>query len=252
MTLAGTTLTGGEIALLLFAAALAGLVRGFSGFGTAMIFLPLAALVLPPFQAMLALVCMDIVGPLPAVPRALRDGHPRDVMRMALAMVVGVPLGLWILTVSAPEIFRWGTSGATLTLLACLVGGFRYRGVLRRWMIWATGAASGLLTGVAGLPGPPVILFYMASSHPATVIRANLMVFLVFADIVLLVMLWIFGQFVLGAALVGTLLILPYMATTMLGSAIFRPDHERDYRAAAYVIIAGSAIAGLPLWDGWG
>jgi hypothetical protein len=30
---------------------------------------------------------------------------------------------------------------------------------------------------------------------------------------------------------------------------MFRPEAERIYRWVAYLIIAGSAISGLPVWD---
>ena len=45
----------------------AGLVRGFSGFGTAMIYLPVASQFLTPFEALITLMVMDFFGPLPLV-----------------------------------------------------------------------------------------------------------------------------------------------------------------------------------------
>ncbi|MEL7116914.1 MAG: sulfite exporter TauE/SafE family protein, partial [Pseudomonadota bacterium] len=65
--------------LLAIGALLAGLVRGFSGFGTAMVYLPFAAEVFPPVWVLITLLVIDGLGPIPAVPRALRDGQPRDV-----------------------------------------------------------------------------------------------------------------------------------------------------------------------------
>lgn len=56
--------TGG-LALLGPAAFAAGLVRGFSGFGTALVFLPVAAQILSPFGAILALIFMELPAPLP-------------------------------------------------------------------------------------------------------------------------------------------------------------------------------------------
>jgi len=54
--------------LLVAAAAVAGLVRGFSGFGTAMVYLPVAGQILSPFEALTTLLIMDLVGPLPNIP----------------------------------------------------------------------------------------------------------------------------------------------------------------------------------------
>ena len=45
----------------------AGMVRGFAGFGTAMVYLPVAGQILSPFEALTTLVVMDMIGPLPHI-----------------------------------------------------------------------------------------------------------------------------------------------------------------------------------------
>ena len=55
----------GVFAYLVLGAVLAGLVRGFSGFGTAMVFIPIAGQVLSPVATLIVLLVMDLIGPLP-------------------------------------------------------------------------------------------------------------------------------------------------------------------------------------------
>jgi len=231
------------------AAAAAGVVRGFSGFGTAMVFLPVAGQVLNPVAALASLAVMDLVGPLPNVPRALREAHRGDVLRLCAGLVVALPLGLLILVSVAPEVFRYGVSVISLLLLLLLVQGWRYRGVLRAWMIYGTGMVGGVLFGAVGLPGPPVIMIYMAAPLPAPVVRANLMLFLLGADLLMVAMLGASGRLEVPAIWTGVLVTLPYLAGNILGGWLFRPAYERFYRRAAYAIIAFSALSGLPLWD---
>ena len=98
-------LPAGDLAWLAVAAFTAGLVRGFTGFGTAMIYLPVAGQILSPFGALTTLVLMDLVAPWPNVPRAIRDGQPADVARLGTGLVLAMPLGLLILTRVPPEAF---------------------------------------------------------------------------------------------------------------------------------------------------
>ncbi len=235
--------------LLYFAALVAGIVRGFAGFGTAMIFLPMAAQVLSPFEVLTALIIMDLTGPLIHVPRALKDGQPGDVVRLGLGAALAVPLGVWVLSVVAPEVFRYGVSVVALALLALLVSGVRYRGKLTRPMIFGTGALGGFLGGSVGVPGPPVIMLYMASTLPPSAIRANNTLYLILADILILAVFAVRGFLVGSAVAIGIVAILPYTLGNWIGAKIFRPDAEQMYRGAAYVIIAVSAIYGLPIWD---
>ncbi len=235
--------------LLFLAALIAGVVRGFAGFGTAMIFLPMAAQVLSPFEVLTVLVIMDLTGPLIHVPRALKDGHPADVVRLGLGAAIAVPLGVWVLSLAEPEVFRWGVSIVALVLLTLLVLGVRYRGVLTKPMMFGTGLLGGFLGGSVGLPGPPVIMLYMASTLPPSAIRANNTLYLILADVLILTVLAVRGFLVASAVAIGIIAIVPYTLGNWIGAKIFRPEAEKAYRLAAYAIIAVSALHGLPVWD---
>lgn len=235
--------------LLSVAALLAGVVRGFSGFGTAMVYLPAAAQVLGPFEALTTLMIKDLIAPLIHVPRALRDGHPKDVLRLGVGAVLAVPLGVFVLTLVEPVVFRWGVSLAALTLLVLLVSGVRYRGRLTPPIIVGTGALGGFMAGSVGLPGPPIIMLYMASTLPPAAIRANNTLYLMLADLIMVLVLWWGGLLVWSAVALGVLMIVPYVLGNWLGARLFNPEAERIYRWVAYAIIAGSAILGLPIWS---
>ena len=230
-------------------ALLAGIVRGFTGFGTAMVYLPVAAQFLTPFEALTTLLIMDLTGPLIHVRRALRDGQTGDVARLGAGAILALPLGVWVLSLVPPEVFRWTISIAALVLLALLARGIRYRGTLGPRMIFGTGALGGFMAGSTGLPGPPVIMLYMASSLPVTAIRANLMLYLILSDVLMLAVLGVSGYLVATAVMLGALMILPYTFGNWVGARLFRPEAERYYRLTAYAIIAGSALSGLPVWD---
>lgn len=233
---------------LVFAAFLAGVVRGFSGFGTAMIFLPIAAQVLPPVWSILALIGMDIVGPLPILRRAARDASGRDVALLVGFATLCAPLGVWLLTVMSPDTFRYVICTLALGLVVCLVSGLRYRGKPTATLVGATGAVAGVSGGLSGIPGPPVILLYMASSQPVAQIRANTMIFLFVFDFVLLSILWLSGRGSWPPFMAGLLLAVPNSLGNLAGQALFDPARVRVYRLIAYSVVAISAVMGLPVW----
>lgn len=223
----------------------AGLVRGFVGFGTALIFLPVAAQIIDPVWAVTVLIVMDLAGPAPAIPRALKDGHPKDLMRLVAGTALALPLGLIALFKVDPAVFKLVVSVVSLAMLTALMTGFRYRGFVTPRIVWATGGAAGLLGGAAGIPGPPVILLYMASSHPARVIRANSTAYLFFFDVMMLVGFLFAGRLAGMPLILGLLLMLPNLVGNLSGGAMFHPRYESLYRNVAYVIIAASSLSGL-------
>lgn len=244
----GEALATDGLWLLALAALLAGVVRGFSGFGTAMVYLPFAGQLLPPVWTLATLLVIDLFGPVPALPRALRDGHPRDVLRLSAGAFIGLFLGTLLLTAMRPDLFRYAVSLISLVLLPLMIGGVRYRGAVSRKALYAIGAFGGALGGAAGLSGPPVILFYMARPLSPEVIRANTMIFLVATDIMLFAIFGARGLLDWTPLLIGAILTPGYLGAIWLGSAIFDPKREKAYRWVAYAIIAGSALGGLPVW----
>lgn len=229
---------------------IAGMVRGFAGFGSAMIIMPVASSVLEPVQAVIFLVAAELLGPLPNLPSALRVGKPREVGKLMLGAVVALPLGLWCLTVVDPLVFGWAISVIVLFLLILLVTGWRYAGRLTQPLVVGTGALGGFMTGFSGIPGPPVIMLYMASRLPIAVIRANFLLYLLAIDIVLFPVLWATGIMVWPAFLLGLLVGIPNLIANVIGARLFDPEAERLFRLVAYIVIAASAILGLPLWKG--
>ena len=233
---------------LALAAFVAGVVRGFAGFGTAMVYMPVAATILPPVEALTTLIVKDLIAPLIHVPRALREGHPKDVLRLGVGAAVAVPLGVFFLSIAPADVFRYAVSFLSLSLLVALVSGVRYKGKLTPPIIYGTGAFGGVLGGSVGLPGPPVIMIYMASTLPAVAVRANTTLYLILADVILLAVLVLSDILVPAAAALGLLLVFPFLAGNWAGAAAFRPGQEKLYRRVAYGIIAVSAVYGLPIW----
>jgi len=235
---------------LLLAVIVAGMVRGFSGFGSAMIIMPVASTVLNPVWAILFLAVVDLFGPLPNIRPAFKICRRMDLGWLGLGVVLALPFGIYSLSLMNKELFSWAVSIMVLLALVLFALGWRYRGPLSSRVMVGTGVLGGFLGGSVGVAGPPVIMLYMASTLPISVIRANLTLYLVMIDIILTALLAIFGLFELIPVMIGLLLALPYMIANRVGAMLFRPDSEKMFRAVAYVITLAAAIIGLPIWTG--
>ena len=237
----------GGLALLAGTMAAAGVVRGFTGFGTALIFMPVATTVIEPALAVLILVTTGMAVWPVLLPPAWANAARGEVAWMGAAALVATRLGVAALRLVPAEALRWLVAVAASLTLAALVSGWRYRARVGRAGLAAVGAASGLLGGATGLGGPPAILFYLAGPSRAVQVRANTILFLCVLDIAILANLAL--QTRIGGAALGlcAALALPYVATTLMGQALFRPELERTYRGLAYALIAAAILVGLPL-----
>lgn len=112
------------------------------------------------------------------------------------------------------------------------------------------GFLSGVVGGATALPGPPVVLYSLASPLPVAQMRANLTMFLLLVDWIMTGLLAMTGQLALGLAVLSLLLLVPFSLANAAGSALFRPERAGAYKALSRALIVGSALAGLPMWKG--
>lgn len=241
--------SAGDLLWLALIAVAAGLVRGFSGFGSALVYIPLAATMLEPIWVIVTLTVMDLVGPLPNLPAAIRSGRPREVALLGAVAGMFLLPGLWALDRLDDAAFRLIVATLCLGSVALMASGWRRRGGTPPALLMAGGAASGFLGGVSGLAGPPVILLYMSSASPVASIRANILMYLVLWDAILMAVLGMQGRLSVAPLALGAALIAPYLIANVIGARLFRPGRERLYRRAAYVVISAAALSALPVWS---
>jgi uncharacterized membrane protein YfcA len=155
------------------ASALAGLVRGFSGFGSAMI-VPIVGALQSPAVAVVLLFLADTVVSLPLLPPAFARCAWREVAPLGFGAALLVPVGVELLLWADPTSLRWTVSLLVLVFTALLASGWRRRGEASVPATFLIGASAGLGGGLASLYGPPIVLFWLSGHQDAATVRANI------------------------------------------------------------------------------
>jgi uncharacterized membrane protein YfcA len=167
------------IALGLVAALVAGFVRGLAGFGLAILLVPVLALAIPPAEAVVVANWLGFMISL-ATLRGQAAHTERSAWVIAACAVITIPLGVLALAAAGPELARLLIAVVAIAAFVAVLLPPRPHPHARRGEAVATGVASGVLTGFAGMPGPPVVPFYLRRAIPPATARASMMsVFLV-------------------------------------------------------------------------
>ena len=228
---------------------IAGVVRGFTGFGTALIVVPVAGIFLEPAAILLMIGVTGILSNILLVPGAWRVADRSEVAVLSLAAIPGTWLGLWLLSSVDGTIVRWVvTVLAGVTLLAVITG-WQWRGRLERGGLACIGGAAGTVGGMTALTGPIALIFYLANARKAESVRANMILFLGALDVMLVFNIVATGLATWTLVCVGLIVSVPYLSTIAVGQALFDPSRERLYRALAYTIVAIAVLTGSPIWE---
>lgn len=227
----------------------AGLVRGFTGFGTAMIFVPIGTQFLPTADVVFLMAITGLISTAALFSSAWKISDKGEVGALAIAASVAVPVGLWLMAQLDGLTLRWILSCVIgLTLLAVITG-WRWKGDLNWRGRFAIGGVAGTIGGMTGLTGPAVIVFYLANARDVSRVRANTIVFLAILDLVIVTNLIFDGIANWQTLWIAAILAGPYLVTTLIGKALFDPNLERLYRLASYSVIGMAVLIGLPLFD---
>jgi uncharacterized protein len=232
-------------------AVLAGAVRGFSGFGSSLIYMPLVAAVYGPRIAAVTLLLIDTVGAAPYAVRACWQCSWREVLPIYVAAAIAVPFGTMALVILDPTLLRWFMAILVLSLLAVLMSGWRYHGKPRLPITIAVGLFSGFGGGAAQIAGPTVIIYWLGTTNDVITVRANLLVYFLLLGLTLCADYYWQGLFTPELLALSLLLAIPFFVATAAGAVFFHGSSDLLYRRIAYLIIAVAGIISLPLLDPW-
>lgn len=241
---------GAALGWLLGAALAGGLARGFSGFGAALIFVPLASVALGPQGAAPLMLVLEVLAILILTPAAWRLANRPQVGLLALGALVGTPVGAVILLRADPLALRWGVVAVVLGLLGLLVSGWRFRGRPGLPATLGVGLVAGLLGGIAMVSGPPVMAYLLGQKGDARSTRASFGLFIAAGGVLAGISYALAG--LLTPALAAPFLVAApvYGTGIWLGTRMFGLASEGVFRLGCYAMIGLAALLSLPLWDG--
>jgi hypothetical protein len=227
------------------ATAVAGLMRGYAGFGTAVLLAPIFATLWGPRAGVPVMLLMELIVSAQLLPQARLDADRRLILPLGAAACVATPLGAWVLLVADGGLLRRAIGALVLAFGGLLMSGWRYHGTRPLPLNLAIGGVAGLLKGATGMSGPPVILYLLAGPEAARRHRANLILFFALIGVISLIAPAIAGLFD-TTAFARTLLLLPIlMGCVPIGARLFRIVPERWYRPFAYAVLIGAGSIAL-------
>jgi len=224
---------------------LAGLIRGTTGFGGAMLMAPPLSLLIGAVPTVVTAPILETAAALVMFPDALRKINKRVLFYLTLPACFTVPIGGYFLMTLDPLIARRVISGVVVVFSLMLLGGLRYSGPHRPSTSLLLGSIVGVLLGATSVGAPPAILYLLSGPDPQSVTRANLTVFVTAISVIGLVMLLVAGAYTTQLTVSAFLLCIPYLAATWLGGTLFARMSDSGVRRLALGFMFTMGVVGL-------
>jgi uncharacterized protein len=220
-------------------------IRGLTGFGMAIILVPLLGLVIRPDQAVvLAILLQFLIGPV-GIRTIIADSDRSSSLMIAGFAVLATPFGLWLLSHTAPDLAR-----VLISLIA--IGAFilviipKGQGLAQGRAVTAvTGLAAGLLTGFAAMPGPPVVPYYLRGAFAPVTARASMMLIFFATATTGTIASTLLGLTTVPLMLIAVALFVPMFIGNHIGQLAFGRVSPTVWRSMVALLLGVAGVAAI-------
>jgi hypothetical protein len=229
---------------------LAGVVRGFAGFGFSALTVAGMSLFFSPAQVVPAVFVLEVLASL-ALLRSVWNQIDWDWLRpLLIGNAVAIPLGVWLLAVVPEGPLRAIVSSVILVAAVLLLSGFRAPWSDTPALRLGTGCVSGVFNGLAAIGGMVVAVMLFTTAVSGATARATLIALFFATDLYSLA--WAGGAGLLDANLLRWVgwLFAPMLIGIALGRQHFLRVDEAGFRRGVLRVLAAMAGLGL-LRAGW-
>lgn len=153
---------------------IAGIVRGFTGFGSALLAVPALAVIYGPVQAVVIEVLIEVPVCLGLLPTAIKHAERRTILPMIGMFMLFVPVGALLLTITNPDLVKILISLFVLFAVGLMWQQARIAHMFSPRANYIVGALSGTTQGLTGMAGPLFATALIARGDSSIRTRANI------------------------------------------------------------------------------
>jgi uncharacterized membrane protein YfcA len=234
----------------LFAALLAGIITGLTGFGLAMISTPILLFVYEPRTVIVLTVILSIFISVAVVWDSWHDARWRLALALLVPALFGVVVGTVVLGAIDPVYIRLAIGAIVVFSALLLVKDFKLPGANTRWGTIVAGSASGALTTSTGLAAPPIVLLMASRGLPKHEFRGTSVLYFLPLSVAGLVVLAVRGLIEAPEVPLGLALVPAAIVGKAIGTRLLEHVPEKAFRTITLglVILTGTLGAMTAVW----
>jgi len=222
-----------------------GFLRGFIGFGSGLLMIPILSFFYSPIFAMVFNIVIEIPATIYLTFVGIKKANLKEITPMMATMMLTIPFGT-IFLVSVDEQIIKTLMSILLIFFVILIGsGWRIKSTITKYVLVLGGAISGLMQGATGMGGPPYVTVLLSKNDSDEVARANILVITSGLVISAIMSLYYFGLFTKDILFTGAITAPVYVFATYIGTRFFNFSGNKYYRNSSLVALGIVGVATL-------
>ena len=222
-----------------------GFLRGFIGFGSGLLMIPILSYFYSPVFAMVFNIVIEIPATIYLTFVGIKKSNLREITPMMFTMMLTIPFGTIFLVSVDEQIIRTLMSLLLIFFVILIATGWRIKSTITKYVLVLGGAISGLMQGATGMGGPPYVTVLLSKNDSDDVARANILVITSGLVISAIISLYYFGLFTKDILLTGALSAPIYVFATYIGTKFFNYSGNKYFRNSSLIALGVVGLATL-------
>ncbi|WOD08089.1 sulfite exporter TauE/SafE family protein [Marinomonas sp. GJ51-6] len=224
---------------------IAGIIRGFTGFGFAAVAVVGMNIFLTPQQSIPVVLGLDILCCAPLIRQAIKQGDKPTFKLLTLGSIVGIPFGLGLLLFVPSITLKLAICIAILLFSALLIMDFRVSNTDKTPVRLGFGIGAGASTAAASVGGAIIVCYMLSSTLSAATQRATMIMFFVVSESLALAALFFSGLVGKEELLLIGILLIPTLIAVRVGQWLFNKHPPKSLKHFAIPILVMVALLGI-------
>jgi hypothetical protein len=229
--------TGGNIIALSLIIFVASVVRGFTGFGLALVAVPLIQFIMPVTDTAVFIAMINMIFSVIYYRHSKAVVRDQPLGRMALWTGIGVAAGTVILKFLNPAYIQLGWGVLIIIIVVALVRGLNLHISSDRSAMTLSGLLGGLLAGATGITGPPVAIILSSMKTPREKFNAIISIFILFAVTYALIFYLISGLIRTETVILALCSVPALLAGLYTGDILVSRISQKTFTSVVYVVL---------------
>ena len=224
-----------------------GFIRGFLGFGSGLITIPLLSYVYSPIFAVVFNIIIEIPTTFYLTIVGIRHCKFKEISPMFFSMMLMIPIGTIFLISTDEKIIKILMSVLVIFFVLLIASGWRLKSTITKYVLLAGGAISGLMQGSTGMGGPPFATILLSKGDSSQVTRANILIMSSGIVMSTVISMYFFNLFSFKLLITGMLASPIYILSSYIGSLFFNSSGKKYFRNISLSLLG--AIGAITLFN---
>lgn len=234
-----------DFLLIIFVILFSGFVRGFLGFGSGLITIPILSFLYSPVFAIVFNIIIEIPTTIYLTFIGAKTCKFKEISPMFFSMMLTIPIGTIFLISIDEQIIKIIMSILVIFFVILIASGWRLKTTITKYVFLISGIISGLMQGFTGMGGPPFATVLLSKGDKEDVTRGNILIMSTGIVISAIISMFYFNLFSLELFLTGIIAAPFYILASYTGSRFYNLSGKKYFRNISLFVLGLIGLATL-------